>query len=364
MHISELDTPVAVVDLDVMERNLSRAAEYAREHGIALWPHTKTHKMPEIARRQVALGAAGICVAKLGEAEVMADAGLERLFIAYPLVGEAKMRRLMALCERAQVRVALDSEEVATQISRAAAAAGHTIGVVVEVDTGTRRCGLPIGPEFVNLCKRVCDLPGLEFLGPMTYQGHIWGTPEEREQKIAAENEQLGRVYDALTAAGLSWSVVSAGSTPNLRWMHRLRGVTEMRPGTYVFNDRNTLGCGACTVEDTALHVLATVVSTAVSGQAIIDAGSKTLTYDRHLSGRGQGYGVVLEDPSVFVSTMSEEHGNLDLTNASRSWRVGDRVTILPNHACPLVNLHDELVVHRGGEVLGSWRVAGRGKVR
>lgn len=364
MHISELETPVVVADLDVVERNLRRAADYARAHGIALWPHTKTHKIPEIARMQMALGAEGICVAKLGEAEVMALAGLSRIFVAYPLVGEAKMRRLMAVCERASVRVALDSEEVATQISRAAAAAGHTVGVLVEVDTGTRRCGLPIGDGLVRLCQRVMELPGLEFLGVMTYQGHVWGAPDERERLIQAENERLARLYEVLSAAGISWRVVSAGSTPNLMWMHRLQGVTEARPGTYVFNDRNTIGCGACTLADTALHVLATVVSTAVPGQAIVDAGSKTLSYDRFLSGDGKGFGTVLEDPAVFVSTMSEEHGNLDITASARTWRVGDRVTIVPNHACPVVNLHDELVVHRSGQVVGSWRVAGRGRVR
>lgn len=364
MHILELDTPVVVVDLDVMERNLRRAADYTRQHGLALRPHTKTHKTPEIARRQVELGAEGITVAKLGEAEVMADAGLEDLLIAYPQVGAQKVHRLMALCERAKVRVALDSEEAATQISRAAAAAGHTIGILVEVDTGMRRCGLPIGPELVGLCRKVCDLPGLQFLGVQVYQGHIWGTQSEREQQLAEENAKLHRLYDTLSAAGVPYTVVSGGSTPTLMLSHHLDGLTEVRPGTYVFNDRNTLETGACTMEDVALHIVATVVSTAVSGQAIIDAGSKTLSSDRLHGFPDGGYGIVVEDPGVFVTRMSEEHGVLDLSAATRAYRVGDRVTIVPNHVCTVVNLHDRLVLHRGGEVVGSYCVAGRGKIR
>lgn len=364
MHISELDTPVTVVDLDVMERNLRRAAEYMRAHGVTLWPHTKTHKCPEIARRQIELGAGGICVAKLGEAEVMADAGIEEIFIAYPLVGEVKLRRLMALCERAHIRVALDSEEVAREISRAASAAGHTVGVVVEADTGMRRCGLAVGPELVDLCRLVMDLPGLDFIGPMVYQGHLKGTAEERVRRIPDENARLEHLYETLTAAGITWRQVTGGSTPTLYHTHLLKGITEARPGTYVFNDRNTLGVEACTLEDTALHVLATVVSTAVPGQMIVDAGSKTLTSDRYGAGDGKGHGMLLEDPGVIISWMSEEHGMADLSGATRAWRIGDRVTIVPNHVCPLVNLHDELVLHRGGEVVGSWKVAGRGRVR
>lgn len=364
MHINDLDTPVLLVDEAVMENNLRRAAEYAKAHGIALRPHTKTHKIPAIARRQVALGAAGIAVAKLGEAEVMADAGFDDILIAYPLVGAQKLHRLMALCERARVRISLDSLVVTEGISRAAAAAGHTVGILVEADTGMRRCGLAMGPELVSLCRQVQELPGLQFLGVMVYQGHILGEPEERAAAIAAENERLRRLYDTLAAAGISWQVVSGGSTPNLYQMHLLEGITETRPGTYVFNDRNTLVAGACTLEDVALQVQATVVSTAVSGQVIVDAGSKTLSSDPLLGGDRKGFGLVVEDPTVIVSSCSEEHGKLDISRSTRRWRVGDRVHLIPNHVCPVVNLQDRIVVHRAGEVLGAWSVAGRGRVQ
>ncbi|MBI3946893.1 MAG: alanine racemase [Armatimonadetes bacterium] len=364
MRINDLDTPVVVVDVDVMERNLRRAADYTRRHGLALRPHTKTHKTPEIARRQVELGAPGIAVAKVGEAEVMADAGLDDILIAYPQVGAQKMHRLMALCERARVRVALDSEESATQIARAAAAAGHTIGILVEVDTGMRRCGLPIGPELVALCRKVRDLPGLEFLGVQVYQGHVRGALAEREKHLVEENARLRRLYDTLSSASLSCAVISGGSTPNLAQSHLLDGLTEVRPGTYVFNDRNTIETGACAMEDVALHVIATVVSTAVSGQAIIDGGSKTFSSDLVHGSAERGHGIAVEDPGVFITRMNEEHGVLDLGAATREYRVGDRVTIVPNHVCTVVNLHDQLALHRAGEVVGAYRVAGRGKLR
>ncbi len=364
MRIEELDTPVLVVDLDVMERNLRRAADYTRAHGLGLRPHTKTHKTPEIALRQVELGAVGITVAKLGEAEVMADAGLQDILIAYPLIGAVKMRRLVALSDRARLMVALDSDECATQISRAMAAAGRSIGILVEADTGMRRCGVAVGPDLVNLCRRVIDLPGLEFAGVQVYQGHTGGTPEERARKVAEENVRLHRLYDTLAAAGISPRVVSGGSTPSLALMHLLDGITDVRPGTYVFNDRNTLSVGACALEDTAAHVLATVVSTAVPGQMIVDAGSKTLFSDALGGGDKRGFGLILEDGISTVVKMNEEHGYVDTSQSPRQWRVGDRVTILTNHVCVLVNLHDELVLHRGGAVEGAWRVAGRGRVR
>jgi D-serine deaminase-like pyridoxal phosphate-dependent protein len=363
MHLSELDTPALLVDLDRLERNLKAAAEYGAAHGIALTPHIKTHKSVEVARRQVAGGAAGLTCAKLGEAEVMADAGLTDLLIAYPIVGDAKLERLAALARRADVTVALDSVEIAEGIARAAERCGVTVGVLAEVDTGTRRCGIAPGPAYVELCRFLMGRKGLEFRGLMTYQGHILGAREERSALLEEEAGRLSQLYAMLGREGIPFPVVSAGSTPNQWEMHRLPGVTHVRHGTYVYNDRNTLAAGACALDDCALAVAVTVVSTAASGQIIIDGGSKTFFPDRPAPGL-DGYGLCVEDPALVLAKMNEEHGYVDVTRSERTYRVGDRLHWIPNHVCPCVNLHDTFAVHRGGEVVGMWRVDARGLVR
>jgi D-serine deaminase-like pyridoxal phosphate-dependent protein len=363
MHTSELDTPVLLVDLDRLERNLKAAAEYGAAHGLALTPHIKTHKSARIAQWQRAEGAVGITCAKLGEAEVMADAGLTDLLLAYPLVGEAKLKRLTDLARRANVTVALDSIEAAEGIARAAAAAGVMVGILPEVDTGTRRCGLPPGPGFVALCRYAMDAKGLEYRGIMTYQGHITGTPEQRNTMLDEEAGRLADLYALLDREGIPCPVVSAGSTPNQWAMHRLPGVTHVRHGTYVFNDRNTLLMDACAPDDLALAVAVTVVSATVPGQVVIDGGSKTFGSDRAFTGQ-EGFALCLEDPGLLLVKMNEEHGYVDASRSERAYRVGDRLHLVPNHVCPCVNLHDTFTVHRDGIVEGEWRVDARGKVR
>jgi D-serine deaminase-like pyridoxal phosphate-dependent protein len=362
MHLLDLDTPALVLDLDALERNVRRAQDYCSRHGIRLRPHMKTHKTPEIGRLQVREGAVGLTCAKLGEAEVMANAGIEDLFIAYPLWGEAKLRRLLALAERCRITVAFDTPEVADGVARAAAAAGARIGVLVEVDTGMGRCGVAPGPELLALCRRVAESPGLEFRGLMSYQGHVAGAPEERMAQMAAENARLQAVIDAVTAEGLACEVVSGGTSPSLFFSHLAPAVTENRSGTYVFNDRNMVRSGAAEWEDCALRIAVTVVSDAVPGQLIVDGGSKTFSSDR--TPGEEGFGRFAEDDTLVLAKMNEEHGYVSLDAASRRHRVGDRLHVIPNHVCTAVNMHDELWVHRGGEVVDQWRIAARGKVR
>jgi D-serine deaminase-like pyridoxal phosphate-dependent protein len=363
VHISELETPAIVVDLDAMERNLQQMSDYAREHKLNLRPHTKTHKTPEIARQQVALGSKGITVAKTGEAEVMAAAGLDDILVHYPVYGESKFERLAALAGRCKLSIALDGYETAEGLSRAAAKAGSTIHVLVEIDSGMRRCGTASPDDAAALAQRVDKLPNLQLAGLSTYPGHIWNKPNEQAGPLEALSNLLQESVERFRKHGLRCDTVSAGSTPAGRNSHLVQALTEMRPGTYVYNDRNTMGIGACSLDECALRVLVTVVSTAVPGRAILDAGSKTFSSDRWISGPS-GHGLIVEHPDAEFAAMSEEHGHVDVASANWTPRIGERLTVVPNHVCSCVNLHNEIHFHRGGQVEFAIAVAGRGKVR
>jgi D-serine deaminase-like pyridoxal phosphate-dependent protein len=362
MLISDLDTPAVIVDLDVMERNLARMGAYCREHQLLLRPHTKTHKIPELAKRQIASGATGITVAKISEAEVMLDAGITDILIAYPIVGPTKTARLARLAEQASVTVSLDSEEVARGLSEASQ--GATIRVLIEMDVGFERCGFSDEADLLALGQKIADLPGLEFRGLMFFPGQFSVAPDERAAMRVQVNDFLKRTLEAFSDVGLPVSIVSGGSTPTAYEGGFFHGVNEVRPGTYIFNDRNTVAVSACELEDCALSVVVTVVSTAVPGHAVVDGGSKTFSSDRFQGGDGSGFGIVKEDPAAQVERFSEEHGHLNIQRSERRYRIGDRLSIIPNHVCTTVNMHDEIYAVRGERVEEIWRVEGRGKVR
>ncbi|MDR3675378.1 MAG: alanine racemase [Acidobacteriota bacterium] len=364
MQYRELSTPVLTVDLDALERNLGRVADLCRRQGVGLRPHTKTHKSVEVSRLQLAQGAVGLTVAKVGEAEVMADAGFDDILVAFPIMGAEKLRRLATIARARRLLVSLDSESAAQQLSLAAAAQNVTIGVLVEFDAGGRRCGLDPGPDLVVLAKAIEKLPGLKFRGLMSYFGNVWGTPEQRRAEAEHVAELVTRALAAFRAEQMPVEIVSGGSTPSAEFAHLIPGLTEIRPGTYAYNDLNTYYQGACSFEDCAVRVVATVVSTAVPGRAIIDAGSKTLTSDLLGSGPKSGYGYIVEAPDVPIIKLNEEHGYLDITQTQHRFHVGDVVTVIPNHVCVTVNMHDEIVTLRQGEAVGCWKVAARGKVR
>jgi D-serine deaminase-like pyridoxal phosphate-dependent protein len=363
MLISELDTPALVVDLDVMERNLSRMADYCREHNLRLRPHTKTHKIPELARKQIESGAGGITVAKLDEAEVMIAAGLDDLLIAYPIVGPTKTARLARLAQRATIAVSLDSEEAARGISAAVAERGASVGILVELDAGFGRCGVANESDALKLAQTVASLPGLNFQGLMFFPGHFGVPPEERALLRNQVNELLDRCVVAFDRADLPIKVMSGGSTPTRYESDRFHGVNEVRPGTYIFNDRNTVGVAAASLDDCALSVLVTVVSTSVTGRAVIDGGSKTFSSDRYQAEDGRGFGLIKEDPAAEIERFSEEHGHLNVAQSDRKYTVGERLMVIPNHVCSTVNMHDEVYGVRGEHVETVWRVAARGKV-
>lgn len=364
MQLSEIETPALLVDLDIMERNIARAAEYARGHDLRLMPHTKTHKTPQVGRKQLAAGAAGLTVAKSSEAEMMVEAEPPVLLVAYPVLGRAKARRLIEAAKRTRVAVAIDSLESAAGLSEAASAAGASFAVRVEADLGLRRCGLEPGPALVELAKRVDALPALDLEGFQFYPGHLWPKSQDFEARFAAVGEGVARIRADFDKAGLPLDVVSGGATPTLWRSHEIAGMTEIRPGTYVFNDRTIVGAGAASWDDCAATILVTVVSTPRPGSAIIDGGSKTFTSDPLPYSDEGGHGRILAAPGARFYKMQEEHGYLDFSSSERQVKIGDRLRIIPNHVCVAVNMHEKMVGVRGETVESIWPVKGRGKLQ
>jgi D-serine deaminase-like pyridoxal phosphate-dependent protein len=357
----DLETPVPVVDLDRLDRNLDRMAAYTASHNLALRPHVKTHKSARIAAEQLRRGAAGVTCATPREAEVMSEVSTDVL-LAYPPIGRAKLERLMALPENVRLTVALDSAYAVEALAAAAAAHGRTVGVYVELDMGMHRVGVPGAADAIALAELVTRRAPLEYTGIAFYPGHIRAHVDDQRAMLDELGAQLGAAIDDLERAGFPPRVVSGGSTPTAWCAHEIPGVTEVRPGTYVYNDRTTTELGACAWDDCALTVLASVVSTAVPDQAVIDAGTKALGREPVRSAAAEGFGVLLDHPEVTVARMSEEHGILDLR--STSWRpeIGERVRVIPNHVCIVVHLNDVVYGVRAGEVETSWPVAARGR--
>jgi D-serine deaminase-like pyridoxal phosphate-dependent protein len=360
--VDEIETPAALVDLDVLERNVARMAEHARVHGVRLRPHVKTHKTVDIARRQVAAGASGLSVAKTSEAEVFAAAGFDDLFVAYPVVGSDKGRRLLALADRVRLAVGVDSEEGAATLARVFQAAGRTLDVMLKVDVGYHRVGV-VPERAAEVARRIAALPGLHVRGVFTHAGQAYAAaaPDGVAECGRVEGRRLLEAAEALRAAGLPARELSAGSTPTARHVMAAPGLTECRPGNYVFHDATQVELGTCALEECALTVLATVVSVPAPDRAVLDAGSKALSSDP-LRPRPGGHGLLLGRRSR-LQRLSEEHGVVDV-EAGEAFRVGERVRILPNHSCVVANLHERLYGVRGGFVEAELPVVARGRLQ
>ena len=361
MTLSTLETPTPVVDLDRMERNLDRLARYTREHGLALRPHTKTHKSPVVAKQQLRRGAQGVTCATTREAEVMSEV-CDDILVAYPPVGVGRLRRLMGLPAHVRLTVALDSAEAVESLAVAAGEAGRAVHVYVEADLGMHRVGIGSPEGVATLAGLVASRPPLVYAGLAFYPGHIREAVSSQDAALDRLRADLNGIIEVLGAAGLEPPVVSGGSTPTMMRTHEIPHVTEMRPGTYVYNDRSTAEVGACEWDDCALTVLATVVSTAVPGQAVIDAGTKALGREPLRAAGGEGFGTLLGHPEVYVRAMSEEHGILELAGSAWKPRVGEQVRVIPNHVCIVVHLNDTIHGVRGETVETSWPVAARGR--
>jgi D-serine deaminase-like pyridoxal phosphate-dependent protein len=349
MRLDELETPVPVVDMDRLEANIHRLQAYLDQYKIANRPHIKTHKIPEIAQLQMDAGAVGITCQKVSEAEVMADAGFDDIFIPYNILGESKLKRLMALAGRVTVSVTADSGFVVRGLSKAAQDAGLTLIVLVECDTGAHRCGVQSPGEAAELACLIASLPGLHFGGLMTYP-----TNELLDDFVRATR-------DLLKEDGLPIERVSGGGTPCMWEAHTHPELTEHRAGIYVYGDRLTLRSGAVKLDDCAIKVHATVVSRPTSERGILDAGSKSLSSDLHGL---DGHGYICEYPAAKIYQLSEEHGHVDFSACPEKPEIGERVTIIPNHCCTVTSLFDEVVGARDDEVEVTWRVAARGTVK
>jgi D-serine deaminase-like pyridoxal phosphate-dependent protein len=355
MNANQLDTPALAVDLDIFDRNLERVSQYAKQHNLRLRPHTKTHKSHEVALRQLELGAAGLTVAKIGEAEVLVpQLPPVDLLIAFPIFGERKVARLRQIAERTQVTVALDSLDAAEQLKGTGAA------ILVEIDVGLGRVGVTPG-EALELAMAVQGIDGVRFRGLTFYPGHI---KHEDPQAIHVLSQLIEKTVSEFERRGVHPEIVSGGSTPALFHSHEIEGLNEIRPGTYVYNDLNTVESGACTLGDCAASVLVTVVSLPRAGAMIVDGGSKTFSSDRLSGSSTISFGRLVEDPAAVFHKMNEEHGFIDISRCSRKFHLGEKLHIIPNHVCVVMNLHEKVYGIRGGEVDREWKVEARGKLQ
>jgi D-serine deaminase-like pyridoxal phosphate-dependent protein len=360
--IEDLPTPCIVIDAATVRRNLARVASYAREHGLGVRPHTKTHKSTLLARMQMEQGAVGLTVAKVGEASIMAGV-TDNLLMAYPAVDRRRCAELASLARGRTVRIGIDSIAAADCLNAAAVAAGVIIGILIDLDVGHHRTGVQSPQESLELGQHVENTRGLRLDGVMFFPGQISSPPAEQAPALKTVSSLLESIVAAWRKSGLEANIVSGGSTPTLFQSHLIPQLTEIRPGTYVYNDMNSVRGGCATLDDCAARIIATVVSTAVPGQVVLDAGSKTLTSDRCGPAPDSGHGYVLEYPNAKIVKLSEEHAQVDVTACDRRPKVGERVTVIPNHICPCINLQDAVYWKEPGEPAREMKVDARGKV-
>lgn len=358
--LADLETPVPLVDLDRLAHNLDRMAAYATLHALALRPHVKTHKSTRVAVEQLRLGATGLTCATPRELQVMREV-TDDLFLAHAPIGP-KLHRVLDVTEGATLRVAVDSLHAIETLGTTCRLRDRVVDVVVEVDVGMRRMGVAAADDAVRLAGAIARQPGLRYRGLSFYPGHIRVPASQQDELLDTLDANVATVVQTLDRAGFAPQVVSGGSTPAAFRMHQVRGLTEVRPGTYVYNDRDTFGLGACAWDDCAVTVLATVISDAVPGQVVIDAGSKALGREPLRGGDAGGFGCVIDHPEVRVVRMSEEHGILDLSDSLWRPAVGQQVRIVPNHVCIVTACFDAVLGVRGDVVETWWTVAARGR--
>lgn len=360
--MDQIATPALVIDSAVVERNIKRMAAYAEQQDLDLRPHTKTHKSRDLAAAQLAAGAVGLTVAKVGEAEVMSAVGSD-LLLAYPAIDPARTERLAKLARHHTVRVAVDSVEAADALAAAARRISATIGILIDLDVGQHRTGLQTPATALKLAQFVDRAAGIRLDGILCYPGHIWLPPAEQAEALGLVSDRLVETLDLWAKHGLEARIVSGGSTPTAYQSHLVPEYSEIRPGTYVFNDLNTVRGGFCTLEDCGLRVVATVVSTAVPGQFVLDSGSKTLSSDRCATAPESGHGLVCEYPDAKIVKLSEEHAQVDARDCQRLPKLGERVTLIPNHVCPCVNLQDSVWLREPDGRLEKLTIDARGKL-
>lgn len=371
MHLIDLPTPSVLIDNARVERNLTRMQSAVASRGRRLRPHAKTHKSVDMARRQIAAGAAGICCAKLGEADVFAAAGIEDIRLPYP-ISPVNAERVLALLDRTRLSFILDHADVARAWSDAMRHAGREVEVLVKVDVGFHRCGIdPESPGAAEFVARIAGLPGLKFRGLLSHAGQGYGakTPDDAAAMARSEARLLTTLARQVTALGVPVDEISVGATPTTRFSLDEPGITEMRPGNYIYFDRTQVALGAASWDDCALSVLARVVSRPAADRIILDCGSKTLTNDQARGwGQTAGYGAVLQaldasvpDPALSIDRLSEEHATVGVSGSS-PLKPGDLVRVVPNHSCVVSNLADAVWLVDGGDVLERISISARGR--
>lgn len=363
----ELPTPALIVDLDCVERNLERTAKLVLNSGKALRPHIKTHKMPKLAAMELASGAVGICAAKLSEAEVMADSGVNDILLANEVIGQDKLERLAALAKRTQLTVLADSEHGVTLLSKLAEKHHIMLNVLVEVETGDKRCG--ISPEAApGLIDRILASPGLEFRGLETFGGWVYHSADANHmaEKARQTADILLTLKARLECEGVQVETVSIGGSPSLQELSKLDGITELRPGVYIFNDTASVYRGTVGFADCAATVLTTVISKPAPGRMVVDGGAKTFSYccPGSIFGKSIRYGVLKDNTDICLTQLSEEHGVVEGDRGLERYCVGDKLEIIPTHICPVVNLFDIAYLCRNGKVEEVLPVAARGKTQ
>jgi D-serine deaminase-like pyridoxal phosphate-dependent protein len=369
VHITSLRTPCVLIDQARVERNIERMQDAVEETGKRLRPHAKTHKSPDLALTQMARGAVGICCAKLGEAEVFAEHRITDIRIAYPL-NPVNADRVLALLDRTHLSFVVDHLDIARGWSRVMDEAGRSVDVLVKIDVGFHRCGVdPEKTDAADFVARVSEMPGLALRGLLSHAGHAYGAASDAELSAIAvrEAEMLTAVHNQATSKGIAIEEISVGATPTARFSARLAGITELRPGNYVYYDRMQVRLGAAQWDDCALTVLAQVVGRPAADRVILDCGSKTLTND--LAPGAAGYGVVqqrLETPApdegLVIERLSEEHATVRVPGDGCRLSPGDLVRIIPNHACTVSNLADEAWIVNGDQAVDRLRIAARGR--
>jgi D-serine deaminase-like pyridoxal phosphate-dependent protein len=362
MKLSDVPTPALVIDAKVAEQNVQRLATYASKHQLGVRPHTKTHKNREMAALQIAAGAIGLTMAKVGEAEALSDL-CNDLLIAYPTVDAARVHRIAELARNHTLRVAIDSTYAANAIAEAARSAKTTVGLLVEIDVGMGRVGVAQPDDALHLAQYVAGLQGARLDGLTCYPGHIWDAADQQAKALGAVAAKLQETLDLWSRSGLKAGIVSGGSTPTAYQSHLVPQYTEIRPGTYIFNDVNEWRGGYAAFEDCAARIIATVVSDAVPNQIVIDGGTKTLTSDLCHPAKDSGYGYIVEYPKAKITRLSEEHGQVDVSGLEERPRLGERVSVIPNHICPCVNLQDRIWLLEADGNVRPLCVDGRGKL-
>ncbi len=362
MDTIPFSTPFLLIDEHVIEANITRLSAYAVVHRLGVRPHAKTHKSLDMARRQIRSGAAGLTVAKAGEAEIMAKATND-LLLAYPPVDAARARVVAQLAQAHQVSVAVDGHRAIESTTSATKATASRVGVLVDLDVGMGRTGVPTPRDALELAQAIDRQPSLRLQGLFLYPGHIWARAESQPALLAAIDDQLRETIHLWSRSGLACPIVSGGSTPTLYQSHHLTAMNEVRPGTYLYNDMNTVRGGFCNLHDCAARIVCTVISDAVKGKVVVDAGTKALAADRNVPFPDSGHGHVVEYPDAVIVRLSEEHGELDVRRCDRTPAVGERVSIIPNHICPCVNLQETAILAQQDGDFRSLPINARGRL-